>query len=121
MSWVNGRDTRRVLTVTYQVRLGAKPTQTKSWWPNPTPRSSALFLGYQGRYAIRNISGIGPLSSKGTAGPSSPLRAKPLKLQIFFDRSPENIAKELARIAKYPYVADRKQEASLTSTMRARF
>jgi hypothetical protein len=77
-------------------------------------------LGYQGRYAIRNISGIGPLSSKGTAGPSSPLRAKPLKLQIFFDRSPENSAKEL-RIAKYPYVADRKQEASLKSTMRARF
>ena len=34
---------------------------------------------------------------------------------VDFVLSPENIAKELARIAKYPYVAGRKQEASLQS------
>ncbi len=35
---------------------------------------------------------------------------------VDFVLSPENIAKELARIAKYPYVAGRKQEVSLKST-----
>jgi hypothetical protein len=34
---------------------------------------------------------------------------------VDFVFSPENIAKELAWIAKYPYVAGRKQEASLQS------
>jgi two-component system CheB/CheR fusion protein len=35
---------------------------------------------------------------------------------VDFVLSPENIAKELTRIAKYPYVAGRKQEASLKSS-----
>jgi hypothetical protein len=34
---------------------------------------------------------------------------------VDFDLSPQNIAKERARIAKYPYLAGRKQEASLKS------
>ena len=34
---------------------------------------------------------------------------------VEFVLSPQNIAKELARIAKDPYVAGRKQEASLKS------
>src|SRR5665647_1873766 len=90
MSWATGRDTRRVLTVTYQVGLAAKPMQPKSWWRNSTRRSSALILGYRGSYATRNILAIGSPSSKETAEPSSPRRAKLHKLQTFFERSPAN-------------------------------